>query len=198
MKRELLVAVGFVVLIVLVHHQEVCFAQQNGCCTPPQWETTAIEVNALGQVNHHIWYDATALLVRWDRTGNIESPNTITYEQMWINYTINPQYGVPMEYIYDPTHPNTCVGDGADAFNKWCYGPLAGGQSFVSKVTIAGKACTLWGNMGNGFQWISDDSSCLPISIKHEADSMFTIFTNTTLGIRDRSVFTPPAICTNS
>jgi len=173
-------------------------SQQKGCCTPDQWETTAIEVNAIGQVNHRIWYDAKNLLVRWDRTGNVDSPDIIAHQQNFINYTVNPQYGVPMEYLYSPDSPTKCVADGADAFYKWCYGPISSAQVFIETIMIAGQACSVWGNEGNGFEWISQDAACTPVGLKNKNNNMFMIFTDTTLGIKNPDVLKPPAVCLNN
>eukprot|EP00026_Physarum_polycephalum_P018163 Phypoly_transcript_19645.p1 GENE.Phypoly_transcript_19645~~Phypoly_transcript_19645.p1 ORF type:complete len:203 (+),score=21.84 Phypoly_transcript_19645:74-682(+) len=160
----------------------------KGCCSPPQWEILAEERNSLGTVFHHIYYDSVNQLVRWDRVGNLESPNV---QSALYTYT---DYKKGVEYYYLPLN-NSCEPYGPDQFTEWCYGPISVGQNFVSNITIAGSACTVWENTQNDMKWISSDSECLPVMRQH-ADDTF-IFYDSTIGV-EPSDFVPPTICTNS
>jgi len=173
-------------VILLLVYTSCHVSAVEGCCAPPQWEVQALEGNSIGNVHHHIYYDATNQLVRWDRYGNLESSDEIVDLHTYSIY----QKGI--EFLFYPAL-NTCLVHYPDQFFGWCYGPSVG-QSFVANITLAGGACTMWNTTGNQMTWISQNMNCWPVSMVHLSDS-YTFF-NPVLGIADyANVFAIPSIC---
>eukprot|EP01113_Clastostelium_recurvatum_P044001 TRINITY_DN7374_c0_g1_i3.p1 TRINITY_DN7374_c0_g1~~TRINITY_DN7374_c0_g1_i3.p1 ORF type:complete len:207 (-),score=45.96 TRINITY_DN7374_c0_g1_i3:6-626(-) len=163
-------------------------APNPGCCAPSQWSINATELNNFGSVTHTIYYDAVNQLVRWNRVGNLEGAAITSLDL----YTIYPK---GIEYLYTPGPNASCVPYGPDAFNKWCYGSMdADGEKFVSNITAAGQACTLWSNT-IGMQWVSTQKECMPFMFRSAGSSF--LYYDAAMGV-DPNVFVPPAICHTS
>eukprot|EP01102_Stenamoeba_stenopodia_P018719 TRINITY_DN691_c0_g1_i1.p1 TRINITY_DN691_c0_g1~~TRINITY_DN691_c0_g1_i1.p1 ORF type:complete len:250 (-),score=71.33 TRINITY_DN691_c0_g1_i1:161-910(-) len=167
---------------------------QSGCCSPSQWETEAYEFNQIGPVFHKIYYDSINKLVRWDRSGYLEKPNVYSELTTFTNYTTEP---FRYEWLYYPL-TNECELYGADEFNAWCFGAQVANQTFLGTLTLSGQTQNIWNEDQNGFVWTSSEDLCLPtFSALGSFDTWF--FFNSTVGISDPSVFTPPSVCnTNS
>ncbi len=138
-------------------------------------------------------------LVRWDRTGNLDSPNTITELQLYNQY-IPVRISLSSIYLISKSCWSTCtilklelvrriffqfdvsfIRYGPDAYQPWCFGE-AESMDYVGEITVGTTQCNLWNNNSNGFTWVSSIAQCLPISTQHSNDMI--VFYNTTLGIK--------------
>jgi len=163
------------------------------CCSPPQWHATGTETNDLGTITHSIWYDEKIQMVRWDRTGNLETANRVEYLQIITNYTMDTQGNIN-EYLIYP-YRYKCEVYGADAFYPWCYGEVAG-QNFVQNYTLNSIQYSEWTNQFNQFTWVSLAETCVPSMMTHLSDQI--TFTNQRVGKFDPSVFNVPFYCNTS
>lgn len=62
----------------------------TSCTIPPSVELLGTEINFyLGPIQHHVYYDATKRLLRWDKFGRIEPTDTEPISLTYLtNYTL--------------------------------------------------------------------------------------------------------------
>jgi hypothetical protein len=158
------------------------------CCSPPQWQIAGHEYNSLGYVSHYIWYDEMMNMVRWDKTGNLESSQQTDKLIVITNYTTSN------EYLIYPDR-SECELYGADAWYSWCFG-AGSGQYFVSNYSIGSTKFSEWTNEANGFTWVSYANECLPRMTSHLDDQI--IFQDFKIGpFNTKEVFAIPAFCSS-
>jgi hypothetical protein len=66
----------------------------------------------LGLIQHHVWYDSGARMLRWDKTGKLEPTDSVAITLTFLtNYTIAA--GPFPAYVIDRVN-SKCSVDGAD------------------------------------------------------------------------------------
>jgi hypothetical protein len=158
-----------------------------------------LTVSNLGSVSQNIYYDKIGQQVRWDRAGNLEQRGVSQTIISWSQYNVGP-VGQHPEYVYF-VEQGKCFTYGADEWNDWCFGLPVEQQSFVGSTQVNGVACSVWENKLQGFTWVSRNSPCLPVSTMQSIPNgsvQSTLFHNTTVGIKDMSVFDVPSVCKKS
>ncbi|KNC51365.1 uncharacterized protein AMSG_07381 [Thecamonas trahens ATCC 50062] len=167
-------------------------ATPTGCEAPKQFEGVSIQAEGTGAILRRAYaYDAVNQRVFVDRRGTIASDSNIVREATWTDYHAMKQWVL---FEYADSTPSVCELYGPDAFYAWTYGdkPESAGQTFEEQVPVGASLANVWSN--GVFWWASEAESCLPVW-KYHLNGAMELFTNTSIGIADPSVFDIPSIC---
>ena len=150
------------------------------CTTPDRWHATSESNRQLTK----IWYDATAPLVRWDRTDRATGV-TMTY---LTNYTHTAEGFV--EYAFEAA-TKSCVTHGADLFYAWQY------SSANSALCYEDQGDVTCEDHSSGISWgakrIAGSDKCLPRFL-HKPFEHIT-FAATPVTSFDPAIFDVPSYC---
>eukprot|EP01061_Rhynchopus_euleeides_P013480 TRINITY_DN2353_c0_g1_i1.p1 TRINITY_DN2353_c0_g1~~TRINITY_DN2353_c0_g1_i1.p1 ORF type:complete len:347 (+),score=92.44 TRINITY_DN2353_c0_g1_i1:50-1090(+) len=160
--------------------QEAPALKAAACTTPDRWTATSES----DRQHTKIWYDATAPIVRWDRTDRATGVTT----SYVTNYTLTSDGFV--EYAIQ-ADTKTCVTHGADLFYAWQYNSANSAHCSEEQGHVTCEDHT--SGISWGAQRVAGSDTCLPRFLHKQFEHI--TFTSAAAASFDPSIFEIPSYC---